>query len=498
MSTLSKEEQYKCLKRFLVQVLEPQKKLSKEFHDKLVSCRHIPKPIRKGISDYYQYRKQTIKQAGGIVSTSLNVNILWSEELDRKTQIILGNYIKGGGYGVVYEVQDESSQVVKIMPFPHNTIVEHLLDVFSIVRSPYINLFTYNLDPKIQLPFHDKDKHIIGYKMKKLSTISEQRSLNLNTLTQIFDNALMKVNIMHQTHRIIHLDLKLDNIMLDENNVVIVDYDGCFLYGDTNKMNDGEIEEKMIKLTQNPNLYAITPLFTHPFIMHVLNYNDEHKTMAFDHGLIIRNCASYDQIANPQFDILTIDPNSVNETIFQCNNLNSIFTLDYGTKPFELNDYKNFLRILKFCDLYSLGMSFIAAVSKHMQHDLNTMEKLNTFKNFRNHIIGRLQTVKMKLNLPTPNKTMMTNNQKDVEKSDQGIYCQRDNKQLEEAVQLLLKQTRGGAPSIQEPPEPPPGIVVEQAWGKTIPCIIPRLMLNLDDNVLPFDNSEIKGLEYND
>lgn len=366
MPTKPSKTDLKKLAQFL-KLVQSKKPLSQSGYDTLMSCHTLPRYILNHIDTYYRHH-----QRGGAPGECC---ILWSaderkgcascEIPDPNSPYIIGE----GAYGQVFE--DPENTVTKYFKLDDHKIVKHLKAhlprVFDTIKDygVYRELFT------ISSPEPEPKPEQIAYKMRKLQGLPLNRIFRQDKLYNVLLNIIVrKINKLHKNDKIVHCDMKVDNVMflgekgdskvdmtelLDklDKNLKIIDFDGC--------MFEASIREEILK---GYAYHPTTPAFAHSFLIEHLYYPD--TPAAANSAERIERIDNIRTICGTSF----LDHDSYHSRIFPGHTYVSLFPA-----IIKESDTVTIHKIMKFCDYYNMAMSMLHSKLVFNDHFYRTSEE---------------------------------------------------------------------------------------------------------------------------
>ncbi len=310
----------------------------------------LPSKIKEKLNEYYKnkyrskeyYITELSKLDGGNFPDLNNTKILGK-----------------GSYSTVYEVDDNIA--IKVFNIDNNdiyikTILENIKNTlidFNKLEKNIKNNTTYISTKNI-----NKEANKFYYYVIKCENDLSKYKNNKSILQEGF-NILKELSEINNDIHFIHGDIKLENMMIcKNNNVLIHDLDGCFVY-DT---------KTLINISSNPyeRDIIVTPFMCNPIFIWY-NMTLSQNLIQNDSDLmkyLYENIEQCEKMWNIYLSPLGKNKNKVKDIFkdlygntikdYIKNNINTYFT-ENNTKEFKLWLLNN----LKLCDIYSYYMSLI-------------------------------------------------------------------------------------------------------------------------------------------
>ena len=400
---MKQETQLKYLAKFLREYLKPMKPLPKSLYDKLMKCDMLSRKSLKDIERYYMLHARTKSQRGGDIIRLSSLERSHTVELDEESHPKLGD----GGYGVVYKLKqngiaeddDLVIKVIKVKDSQVDATINNIIAVKEQLKLIDAGGAPYQIYREIFKRDHIiPDSWNVGYTMPLLNELNRGDG-KLMWLKNVFMSAISRLNVVHK-HGIIHLDLKLGNLMEKNNNIVITDYDGSLVLDKT------QLKTYLQAIDSSQfGPHCFTHVFAHPFVVQIFEMIPDTDTQHID--VMSKKYSPLEQ-ARRIWNMsggLEFARNGVNPAINPVVIHNALFGNDY--EPFLKGTYnaddaitqQKLVKLLKFCDVYSLAFSVLyEAHINVMDTNLTETQKANV-KAFTKFVLIKLAQVARALGL---------------------------------------------------------------------------------------------------
>lgn len=341
----------------LSRIISASKKISPDFYDKLINDDGIDTKLKKKIKMYYfndgrlsinlfKIDLKGIKSGGTLPETEPETKLGWNlnnlklennvcdfsnsnskaifkkEGTNENINFNILTHVGCGSFANVYKVSD--NQVIKIYNNCANTVkIKNNIKLFCKTFTDIVQSTCLYIEENEFVWLNTNDSRC-GYLMKLLNPIND---ITIDVCTKSRD-LLIKVFENKSEYRFIHGDLKLDNLLLDKDNVVLSDLDGVYIYKNIYPVN---ADVDMI----------LTPITTHPVYLWYRS-----------------NQESFDNHAKLWLLLSNVRNNTIFSKVKQI--LDVVYEPNYTTYFENLEKTNEIItKTIQYSDLYSLGMSIL-------------------------------------------------------------------------------------------------------------------------------------------
>ena len=254
-----------------------------------------------------------------------------------------------------------------------NINIDNLIDS-NIIKYKYIAKFLHKRNPKKMVEFivliHEYDKN-------KITIYDHINSLDVFDIkSNIFDNILNKLFIIHNELNLIHGDLKMDNLLFNNNNITFIDLEFSIFIKKYELRTIREIDLINYYLLLNDN-FIISCNFLRLFDIYLLTLsffisNKIDENHYFKHKM--ENEINKKLLKNHQYSDYFIQFFIIFDNIYKYFSNKKIYSYDNINIYYEISSYENILNILS---LYDNSYENFPIINNNLQYIDNIFKELD-------------------------------------------------------------------------------------------------------------------------